>query len=290
MTRRLVRKLYRLLPFKQPLFELLRHAGIPETVYRHLHFRGVFRVPVDGTSFLIRHHGSQIENEVFWSGIHGRWEGAALRVWSRAVQEAGTICDVGANSGLYTLAAAALNPRARVVAVEPVPRVYARLAENVALNGYPCLLLKAAASDRDGGGELWDYPAEHVLAASLERPEASLGFRPTSVSLVRLDTLVAQGLLPPPDLLKIDVEGHEAAVLRGLGDHLAARRPTLIVEVLSDHAATAVAEAVRGLGYRVFDLAAEGEPRELDTVRRASNLNLLLCRPDQVSPLLGAWP
>src|SRR3954466_14430559 len=97
--RKIARKLYRAIPLKQPAFELLRRvARVPEPLYRHLHFEGVIDVPVDGASFRMRHHGTQIENEVFWSGRFGRWEGASLRAWVAAARNARTIADVGANT------------------------------------------------------------------------------------------------------------------------------------------------------------------------------------------------
>src|SRR6185369_1528373 len=108
VMRKIARKLYRAIPLKQPAFELVRRAvRLPEPLYRHLHFEGVIEVPVGGRSFRMRHHGTQIENEVFWSGLFGRWEGASLRAWVAAARSARAILDVGANTGLYALAAGA---------------------------------------------------------------------------------------------------------------------------------------------------------------------------------------
>jgi hypothetical protein len=72
--RKIARKLYRAIPFKQPVYEILRrHLSVPEPIYRHLNFRGAIEVAVEETSFRMWHHGYQIENEVFWSGLFGRW-------------------------------------------------------------------------------------------------------------------------------------------------------------------------------------------------------------------------
>lgn len=121
--RNIARRLYRALPFKRPVFELVRQlVRLPEPLYRHLHFEGVIDVPVNGGSFRMAHHGTQIENEVFWSGLYGRWEGPSLRMWVRAARDAAAILDVGSNAGLYTLTAKAVMPHASVAAIEPVER------------------------------------------------------------------------------------------------------------------------------------------------------------------------
>ena len=65
--------LYKALPFKQQAFQLLKKFYKPSpNIYQHLHFEGIFRVNVDErSSFLIKHHGFQVENEIFWNGLTG---------------------------------------------------------------------------------------------------------------------------------------------------------------------------------------------------------------------------
>src|SRR5690606_2225067 len=111
--------------------------SLPESVYRHLHFEGPFTVRIDAEhEFRIISHGSVIENELFWAGYGQSWEGGSLKVWAALCrQRRGPILDIGANTGVYALAAKALAPKARVIAVEPVARVAAKLRANIALNG-----------------------------------------------------------------------------------------------------------------------------------------------------------
>lgn len=286
--RKLARKVYGAIPFKQPAFELLRGwVQVPEPVYRHLHFHGVIDVPVGDGAFRMHHHGTQIENELFWSGLFGRWEGESLRVWVRAARSARAILDVGANAGLYTLCAKAVSPHAAVAALEPVERIRAKLAANVALNRMDVSIVPAAASDRDGTGALLDTGAEHELSATLDptaRVLAGKEAHPVEVALVRLDTLVARGAIPPPDLVKIDVEGHEPAVLRGMGS-LLERRPVLLVEVLTEAAAADVDALTRHFGYQVYIIDAGG-PRRLERPTAAPGGNLLFCTAEAARALL----
>ena len=289
MIRKIARKVYRSIPFKQPVFEVLRRAvSVPEPVYRHLHFHGVIEVPVEGESFRMRHHGTQIENEVFWSGLFGRWEGASLRLWVRAARQARVVLDVGANSGLFALTAQAVAPRARVAAFEPVERVRRKLQDNVALNGFGVRVLPMALSSRDGTATMLDTGEEHELSATLDPAGTVLGDRArgattVSVPVARLDSLVAAGTVAPPDLIKIDVEGHEADVLLGMPEQLA-RRPALLIEVLTTAAAARVDAIVRPLGYRIYRIDPEG-PRHVGAVAPAPGSNLFLCSPEAAAAL-----
>ena len=287
--RKIARKLYRAIPFKQPAFETLRRLlAVPEPIYRHLYFQGVIDVPVGQTSFRMRHHGYQIENAVFWSGVFGHWEGPSMRVWVRAAREAHVIFDVGANTGLYALVAKAVAPQATVVAFEPVARVRAKLQENVDLNRFDLEIVPAGMSDRDGVAVMLDSDEEHEISATLDAAGAVQSgrvLREVSVPVARLDTLISAGMLPPPDLLKIDVEGHEGAVLRGMADHLEASRPALLIEVVTSDAADRVDRLIRPFGYLTYRLD-QGGPRRLDAVAPTPGTNLFLCTQEAAGRLI----
>jgi FkbM family methyltransferase len=150
----------------------------------------------------------------------------------RELRDGDALYDVGANVGSYALIAAAVRPGATVVAIEPGPANYAGLCRNVALNGMGGTVVPLpvglAAETHLGSFGLTDDAAgaaDHVLDA----PGAA-GSVP--VLAYALDDLVAAFRLPPPTLLKIDVDGSEDAVLAGAsatldGPHLR----SLIVEV-----------------------------------------------------------
>ena len=284
--RNIARKVYRAIPFKQPMFEVLRRFSLPETIYRHLSFQGVIDVEADDSSFRMRHYGYMIENEVFWSGLFGHWEGSSLRIWVKAARQAQSILDVGANTGLYALAAKAVAPQAAVTAFEPMERIRQKLRANVNLNGFDIVVDGTAVSDRDGDGIMFDTPEEHEISATLEGSASTGRTRnQVPVRLARLDTLVSDGTIPPPDLLKIDVEGHEPAVLRGMEAQLRERRPSLLIEVLGTEAADRVDAIVRPLSYQLFRMDPDG-PRRIDRVLPAPGTNLFLCSAETAARLI----
>ncbi len=130
--------------------------------------------------------------------------------------------DVGANVGSYTVLAAGA-VRARVTSVEPVPETFLNLQRNVALNGLASRVQACQCGLSDASGALRFTKgldtANHVLAAGEDLPA-------TSVPVRTLDELVGSDV---PILIKIDVEGHERAVLLGGGRTLADPRLLAVV-------------------------------------------------------------
>ena len=221
----------------------------PTSIYQHLLFDGPFTVPVDpGASFKMISYSNVVENELFWRGYAGTWEKQSLELWRDLVRKAEYILDVGANTGVYALAASALNPHAKILAIEPAQRVFARLKRNIELNDFPIDAVAVAASDREGTATFYDFAGDHEYSASLE---ASMGGTiETTVPVVTLDRLLAGHGFPRVDLMKIDVERHEPAVLRGMRGFLEKHRPILLIEILDDECRTGITEALHDLDYR----------------------------------------
>jgi FkbM family methyltransferase len=162
----------------------------------------------------------------------GQFEPQSLAAWGEicAAGKAGVIIDVGSYGGLFGIAAKLLGNE--VLAVEPKPIMIRRTRANAALNGVSFKVIKAAASDHEGTANLGFNPAIALTSgSSLERKGPAF----MQVHTVMLDNLI----IPPPGkigAIKIDVEGHEAAVIRGAVSLIAEHKPTIIIEVLSDDA------------------------------------------------------
>src|SRR6185503_15064589 len=217
--KRFLRKAYAAIPFKQPVFELLRkHVDLPMCIYQHLHFRGVFKVRIDEqSSFRLHSYGDIVENELFWSGFNGVWEAKSLQAWRMLVGTVkGSILDVGANTGVYSIAAAALNPSAQIIAFEPVTRIADRLEANAELNGRAIRIVRAAVSDRTGIATIYDSTEANNYTASLEPAYNPAATQQYDVPILRLDDFLAKnGDISTVELIKLDIETHEAAALAG---------------------------------------------------------------------------
>jgi FkbM family methyltransferase len=163
------------------------------------------------------------------------------------------------------LVARAENPEARVLAFEPMPDVLERCLANLRINEVSDIeVYAAAASSSTGTQPFWYVPGVTAPSSSgLNRDFFTTNVTHLMVATVRLSDIL-EGLkleLAENDLVKIDVEGHEPDVLRGLSDHLGGR-PTLLVEILArGTTAPAIEELVRGLGYSYFELRPNGPHR-----------------------------
>jgi FkbM family methyltransferase len=177
--------------------------------------------------------------------------------------------DVGANIGMYScLAADRLDTT--VVAFEPHPTNADRLAENVDLNDADVELYRCALGESDETASLTITldkvgSAGHTLFADDVERERE-GYPSVDVSVRRGDSFVESEGLPAPTVLKIDVEGAELDVLRGLSDHLSRPSCRLVYcEVHPDRlaargaAVSDVADCLESYGFSVEDWNVRGE-------------------------------
>ena len=285
----LLKKLYKVFPFKKEIFNLLKLVWKPkESIYRHLHFTGVFRVSIDKEhSFKIKHYGYQLENEIFWCGLAGGWEKNSVKIWTQLCAQASSVVDIGANTGIYSLIAKAVNPNAKVYAFEPVKRVFKKMEENVVLNNFDIFLYEKGVSDKNGKAKIYDPGTDHVYSVTVNKNLASaeIGVTETEIDIVTLDTFIEENKIGHVDLLKIDVETHEPEVLKGFRKYLALFKPTMLVEVLNEEVAHEVSQAVAGLNYLYFNIDEVGSIRRVDKITKSDYYNFLLCNESTAAQL-----
>ncbi|MCU4925986.1 FkbM family methyltransferase [Halobacteria archaeon AArc-dxtr1] len=143
------------------------------------------------------------------------------------------VYDAGANVGIYALALTTGEPDRRVVAFEPAPLTVEQLRANVRLNRLEDRIEVRAC----GLGEESDtrpfYVSTYPELSGFDRKSATRWEARVesvvSVPIRRVDGLL--GDLPPPDAIKLDVEGAAAAVLRGARETLERHHPVLFVEI-----------------------------------------------------------
>jgi FkbM family methyltransferase len=165
-------------------------------------------------------------------------QGLALRT---LCQPGDVVIDVGANVGYMALIAAReVGATGRVVAIEPGQRSFGLLALNAARN-FPdrIVAVRAACDEADGTATLFvsDYSEEYNSL----RPESVIGGAHEEVVPARSLRSISRELGITPDVVKIDVEGAEWRVLKGLLDDDAPRPRTLMVEAYIGNS--------RGFGY-----------------------------------------
>ena len=163
------------------------------------------------------------------------------------VSAASCVCDIGANIGNHSVYFGRILGAARVMAFEPQAYVHATLTRNIALNGladrasaFNCMLGESA-----GNGRVARFSTRNLGATSFVADDSG------DVPMCALDDVLPPEALDSLDLIKIDVEGMQDAVLRGAAGILHARKPALWVEILErDQTGQDTIDYLAGFGYR----------------------------------------
>lgn len=162
--------------------------------------------------------------------LDGFWEMWLTQFLAQKVKPGMTVVDVGANYGYYTLLMGdAVGETGHVIAVEPNPDAASLLDQSVGLNGFGSRTrLVPQALGAEAGTALLFAPDGEPKNA-LVVPQVDLpGGRTHEVPVTTLDAVAGDG--SRIDLIKIDAEGAEQAIIEGMQQVLARDRPTLVLE------------------------------------------------------------
>lgn len=146
---------------------------------------------------------------------------SALPSLLKLVQPGDVVLDVGAHRGLYTvLLARAAGPQGKVISVEPDERSYDRLRSNLHMNTLDTRVstFKLALGNETGSVDL--CLMDEAMAAVVHDKNRQVQGIVQRVSVIPGDDLIKANGLPYPNIIKIDVEGFEYAVLQGLAETL----------------------------------------------------------------------
>lgn len=227
-----------------------------------------------------------------------RYEPQETEIFRRSLRPGMTFLDIGANWGYFTLLSASLvGASGKVIALEPDPRVYRRLAENVRENGFEYVItLPYAAAGEAGIVRFRGYDeAQSNWGTSRIESTAAL---PTDLAVEArpVDEILADPRVGEIDLMKMDIEGAEGFAMRGLSKTLGARRVRRVIlelhpEAIRSHGQTVdeVLEPLRSNGYRGWSI--DHSPQSNRRAAYASRLRIeSYLRPIAEVRELDSWP
>jgi len=197
-----------------------------------------------------------LEEKDLWLGSY---EPFVLEAVARFARPGMTAYDVGAHIGYVTLCLAqAVGPQGHVVAFEPLPANQQRLRTNLELNGLSGRVQVVAGAVGEAEGRQLFKPHLSVAMGKLrtagapDEPAAGL----LEVEVVSLDEFAAAAGTPP-GLIKMDIEGGEAAALRGARRLLRQAKPILLLELHEAQKIEAgtVFDGLQQMGYEIRRLA-----------------------------------
>ena len=197
------------------------------------------------------------------AGEHGYWLGSyelnKRQAFERLVEPRSVVYDIGANVGYFSLLASVLvGSEGQVVAFEPLPRNIRYLRQHVQINHLENVkIIEAAVAGHDGEAAFNLGPSSAMGRLAKDGD--------LKVQMVALDTLLADGQLDSPDVIKLDVEGAEYEALRGGWKLLEAHRPLLFLDTHDRTAHHFTMALLDELGYRfeILDGKSLQETREL---------------------------
>ena len=184
----------------------------------------------DSNGFVWMDGGEETDDHLTFGGH----ETSILEIAKSMLPEDGFFLDIGAHVGLYTIN---LAPKAaHVVAIEANPRTYETLRSNLALNvdTHEATIATVNAAAWDNEGEvlrLVDEQQKETGGSTHCEPLNSEGYGPRYDSHLESTSIMIDPLAIDPDLVKIDVEGAEARVLRGMVETIKRAQPILLIEM-----------------------------------------------------------
>jgi len=195
--------------------------------------------------------------------LEDNWDPILTGFLQENLSDGNVFIDVGANIGYFTLIAAkCVGPGGMVLAIEPGPATANVLRQNLLRSRLTNVVVEeVACSDSDAPERLiLHIPTGHNVArASLSERNAGPGVTAEVVSTT-VDQLVEKHNLRRVDLIKVDVEGAEFGVFRGMNQTLARFRPSIVTELDPELLASfsSSAEDIQALmhshGYRMSDM------------------------------------
>ncbi len=178
--------------------------------------------------------------------LKGSFDADLVDLGKRHAKPDSVVWDIGANCGVLAFSAAGAR---QIVAVEADPFLSNMLQQSVAMNGVPVAIVTGAAWSSAG---LASFTIAGRGRASNHLTVTGGNGNPGERGRLMVPTLTLDSLLDsflPPTLVKIDVEGAEAAVLAGSTRLLGEIRPAFYMEIASNR--DDIAPVLRAAGYRL---------------------------------------
>jgi FkbM family methyltransferase len=187
--------------------------------------------------------------------IGGSYEPTLVRFLKKTVGKDWTCIDIGANIGYFSLLMGRLvGPTGQIYAVEPTPSTYKMLVENIQLNSLSNTRHEQLAlSDHNGslqfhigppGYEVYNSAGEITHPAAMDQV-----FKAITVPCETLDNYCSRQKIKRVHLIKIDVEGDELSVLRGMDDTMKTNPEMILVVEFAD-------QTTAGFGYQAREIGA----------------------------------
>jgi FkbM family methyltransferase len=185
------------------------------------------------------------------SSTHGCWLGSyeyeKQKLFEQKITHGSIVYDLGAHVGFYTLLASKLTgPSGKVISFEPIQSNLNYLKKHIQINDIKNVaIIEAAVSDMSG---TVSFKEGHSSTTGHIAPATEEAIKLKTVSL---DELISLGKIPPPDFIKIDIEGAEALALGGAKKMLGNIHPAIFLATHGKIVHEECCKLLKSLAYNI---------------------------------------
>lgn len=170
-----------------------------------------------------------IQQQLFW---YGHYEKEAFLLAEKLIREDAIILDIGANIGYFSLIAARKASKGKVIAFEPHGSLREEISQNILLNKLGNVQVEPYAIGNQTTTTTFFIADKSNIGMSGLVPQENFSGITEQVSLIQLDEWLNRHPLPAINFIKIDTEGAELDVLKGMKDLLQKHSPVILIEVM----------------------------------------------------------
>jgi len=229
-----------------------------------------------------------IQRQLFWYGYYEKSVGSTI---ISLLTPTSTLIDIGANIGYFSLLAAKISPTVKVIAFEPVSYLFNALTKNIELNNFKNIqAVNAAIGDENGSNPIYLSSIENRGMSSFQKPENYSG-QIEMVNIFTLDNWIADNSINRVDLIKIDVEGYELSVLKGMAKTIITFKPNILLELNPEtlsyfdlHTSDILSYTIN-LHYHPFTILDNGKFEKLNKQELNETINVLLVHDDNLNSI-----
>ena len=257
ISRKIIRWLINFRFIREPLRFVSRRGFLHPKIMIRLPIEGEFQVLVNKSENFTYNarYGDGVGRMLYWNGAAG-FEPETIDVFDKLARKAQIFADIGANTGHFTLYALAVNPEIKTYGFEPVQRTFDVLSRNIEINNWQqrCELHNLALGTEDGEVR-FHVPFDETPTSASLNPDGfnNIEGEIMTVQARRFDTIFDTQIAP--DLIKIDVEGFEEQVLKGIsGLFEKDYRPLIIFENNPEISDMRIAQVLKPLDYTLSQI------------------------------------
>jgi FkbM family methyltransferase len=233
---------------------------------------------LSGTEFkLLTNQTSYVTKLLYWKGADNFEYTSIFQNLSGKID---SFLDIGANTGYYSILAAAVNKKIHVHAFEPAQGPSYYLRKNIEINQFGELINAhaIALSDQESDVEFYEvqnakyrYLAHNLGGVGSLKKESNSIRTSTIVKTLPLDRFVEREGIQRIDLLKIDTEGTENLILNGGYQTIEKFKPIIICETLFQRIEKELENIMRSHGYEFYNHLNQKLHRVNTLVRKKDN-------------------